>query len=57
VGGKSEVVLLMIFHPSFVPREKSDFWKAKEICSQGLPDDAPPSLFHACQKLKRLQID
>jgi len=47
----------MIFHPSFVPREKSDFWKAKEICSQGLPDDAPPSLFHACQKLKRLQID
>jgi len=30
---------------------------AKEICSQGLPDDAPPSLFHACQELKRLQID
>jgi len=29
----------------------------KEICSQGLPDDAPPSLFHACQELKKLQID
>ncbi|EDN70179.1 conserved hypothetical protein [Beggiatoa sp. PS] len=30
---------------------------AKEICSQGLPDNAPPSLFHACQELKRLPID
>jgi hypothetical protein len=28
----------------------------EEICSQELPDDAPPSLFHACQELKRLQI-
>jgi len=30
---------------------------AKDICSQGLPDNAPPSLVHACQELKRLQID
>jgi len=29
----------------------------EEICFQRLPDDAPPSLFHACQELKRLQID
>ncbi|KHD08541.1 hypothetical protein PN36_05625 [Candidatus Thiomargarita nelsonii] len=30
---------------------------AKKICPQGLQDDAPSSLHHACQELKRLQID
>jgi deoxyadenosine/deoxycytidine kinase len=30
---------------------------AKEICPQGLPPDAPPSLLHACQELERLQLD
>ena len=29
----------------------------QEICFQGLPDNAPSSLFHACEELKRLQID
>ena len=30
---------------------------AKEICPQGLPPDAPPSLLHACQELERLQLN
>lgn len=29
---------------------------AKEICPQGLPPDAPPSLIHAYNELQRLQI-
>lgn len=30
---------------------------AKEMCPQGLPPDAPPSLLHACKDLERLQLD
>ncbi|MGK7926440.1 MAG: hypothetical protein AB4290_14575 [Spirulina sp.] len=30
---------------------------AEEICRQGLDDNAPSSLHHACEELKRLQLD
>jgi len=30
---------------------------ANEMCPQGLPPDAPPSLLNACQELERLQLD
>ncbi len=29
---------------------------AKKICPQGLAEDAPPSLHHACHELKRLKL-
>jgi hypothetical protein len=31
---KSEVVLLIIFHPNFVPREKSDFAQKSDFFNQ-----------------------
>ncbi|MEM9540557.1 MAG: hypothetical protein AAGA60_13775, partial [Cyanobacteria bacterium P01_E01_bin.42] len=30
---------------------------ATEICPQGLDENAPSSLHHACEELKRLQVD
>lgn len=30
---------------------------AKKICPQGLPEEAPSSLYHACNELNRLQVD